>query len=154
MTRIQEQAKTRTTTKYRGLPRSTTPRVRMTTLEMSGKTEGEGEGCDEGAGVGEEIAVAGVEGEVVLVAEVDADAGSLVARGGGGDSAVGIDGGGDSGVGGAKDPAVIFDGAHANHVEVLPGGAGVAVPAVVGDVDQDIGAFLANWRISSPKMDS
>ena len=86
--------------------------------------------------------MSGVEGEVVLVAEVDADAGALVARCGGGDSAVGIDGGGDSGVGGAKDPAVIFDGAHADHVEVLPCGAGVAVPAVVGDVDEDVGALL------------
>ena len=94
------------------------------------------------AGVGEEIAVCGVEGEIVLVAEVDADAGSHVARSGGGDPAVGIDGCSDSGVGGTKNPAVIFDGAHADHVEVLPGGAGVAVPAVVGDVDQDIGALL------------
>src|SRR5437588_12230648 len=57
---------------------------------------------------------------------------------GGGDSAVGIDRRGDSCVGGAKDPAVIFDGAHANHVQVLPGGAGVPVPAVIGDVDQDV----------------
>src|SRR5207302_6913614 len=65
-----------------------------------------------------------------------------MSRGGGGDSAVGIDGRGNSCVGGAENPAVIFDGAHANHVEVLPCGAGVAVPAVIGDVDQDIGALL------------
>ena len=89
--------------------------------------------------VGEEIAVAGVEGEVVLVAEGDAAAQVRMWRGsGGGDAAVGIDGCGDAGVGGAKDPAVVFDGAHADHVEVLPGGAGVAVPAVVGDVDEDV----------------
>src|SRR5882757_8778354 len=108
----------------------------------SGTTQCEGEGGEEGAGVGEEIAVRCVKGKVVFVAEVHADAGSLVARGGGGDSAIGIDGRGDSCVGGTKDPAVIFDGTHANHVQVLPGGAGVAVPAVVGDVDQDIGSLL------------
>ena len=99
--------------------------------------------CDQRAGVGEEIAVAGVEGKVVLVGEVDADAGSLVARCCGRDSAVGIDGRCDSGVGGAKDPAVIFDGAHAHHVQVLPGSAGVAVPSVVGDVDEDVGPCLS-----------
>src|ERR1700678_4474334 len=96
----------------------------------------------EGAGVGEEIAVAGVEGEVVLVGEVNADAGALVARRSSGDSAVGIDGGGDAGIGGAKDPAMIFDSAHTNHVEVLPGSAGVAVPSVVGDVDEGFGSVL------------
>ena len=47
---------------------------------------------------------------------------------------------GDAGVGVAEHPAAIFDGAHAGHVEVLPGRAGVAVPAVVADVDQDLGA--------------
>src|SRR5258705_10940445 len=108
----------------------------------SGTAECEGEGGEEGAGVGEEIAVRCVKGKVVFGAEVDADAGSLVSGGGGGDSAIGIDGRGDSCVGGTKDPAVIFDGTHANHVQVLPGGAGVAVPAVVGDVDQDIGSLL------------
>ena len=96
----------------------------------------------------------GVEGKVVLVGEVHADAGSLVARSGGGDSAVRIDGRSHSCVGGAKNPAVVFDGAHTDHVEVLPGGAGVAVPAVVGDVDEDVGPLLGEWRISSPKMDS
>ncbi len=65
-----------------------------------------------------------------------------VARRGGDDSAVGRDGCGDSGVGGAENPAVVFDGAHANHVQVLPWGAGVAVPAVVGDVDQNFSAQL------------
>ncbi len=109
---------------------------------MRAEAEGERECGDEGAGVGEEIAVRGVEGEVVLVGEADADAGADVARCGGGDATVGIDGCGDSGVGGTQNPAVIFDGAHADHVEVLPGGAGVAVPAVVGDVDQDFGSLL------------
>src|SRR5437868_3884269 len=36
---------------------------------------------------------------------------------------------------------MIFDGAHTNHIQVLPGGARVTVPAIVGDVDQDIRAF-------------
>src|SRR6185437_14655763 len=41
-----------------------------------------------------------------------------------------------------KNPAMVFDGAHADHVEVLPGRAGVAVPAVVGDVDENFGSLL------------
>ena len=32
----------------------------------------------------------------------------------------------------------VLDGAHAGHVEVLPRSAGVAVPAVVGEVDEDL----------------
>ena len=35
-----------------------------------------------------------------------------------------------------------LDGAHADHVQVLPCGAGVAVPAVVGDIDEHIGSLL------------
>jgi hypothetical protein len=58
------------------------------------------------------------------------------------DAAVGVDDGGDAVVGVAQDPAAVLDGAHADHVEVLPGGAGVAVPAVVADVDEDFGAEL------------
>src|SRR5665213_2317306 len=64
-----------------------------------------------------------------------------MAGSGGCHSAIGIDDGSDAGVGGAKDPAVVFDGAHADHVEVLPGSAGVAVPAIVGDVDEDVCAL-------------
>ena len=41
-----------------------------------------------------------------------------------------------------ENPATIFDGAHADHVEVLPWSAGVAVPGVVADVDEDFGAEL------------
>ncbi len=37
---------------------------------------------------------------------------------------------------------MIFDGTHADHVEVLPCGAGIAVPAVIGDVDEDVGPLL------------
>src|ERR1700757_2024263 len=108
--------------------------------------EGEGKCGDGGAGVGEEVAVSGVEGDVVFVTEVDADAGALVAWCSGGDSAVGVDGRGDSGVRGAQNPPMIFDGAHADHVEVLPGCAGVAVPAIVGDVDEDVCA--ENWILA------
>src|SRR5580704_12762014 len=106
------------------------------------KAEREGQRRDEGAGVGEEIAVGGVEGEVVLVAEVHANTGSLVARRGGGDTTVRVDGRGDAGVGGAQDPAVVLDGSHADHVEVLPTSTGVAVPAIVGDVDQNLCAIF------------
>ncbi len=56
------------------------------------------------------------------------------------DAAVGIDGRGDAVVGVAQNPAAVFDGPHARHVQVLPGRAGVAVPAVVADVDEHLGA--------------
>ncbi len=45
-------------------------------------------------------------------------------------------------VGVAQQPAAVLDGPHARHVEVLPGGAGVAVPAVVADVDEHLRAQL------------
>ena len=46
----------------------------------------------------------------------------------------------DPSVGVAQQPAAILDGAHARHVQVLPGRAGVAVPSVVADVHEDFGA--------------
>ena len=52
---------------------------------------------------------------------------------------VGIDGRGHAVVGIAQQPAPVLDGPHARHVQVLPGGAGVAVPPVIGDVHQDLG---------------
>jgi len=58
------------------------------------------------------------------------------------DAAVGIDGGRDAVVGVAQNPAAVFDGTHARHVQVLPGGAGVAVPSIVRDVDEHLGAEL------------
>src|SRR5271170_8421459 len=106
------------------------------------QTGSEAKRGDEGAGVGEEIAVGRIEGKALFVGEVHANAGSLVARCCGGNSTEGVDGCGHSCVGGTKNPAMVFDGAHTDHIEVLPCGAGVAVPAVVGDVDQDIGPLL------------
>src|ERR1700735_5241817 len=106
------------------------------------EAEDEAKCCDQGAGVGEEIAVRGVEGEVALVGEVDADTGALVGRRGGSDSSVGVDGSGNASVGGAQNPAMVFDGSHTNHVEMLPGSAGVTVPAVVRDVDENVGSLL------------
>ncbi len=59
------------------------------------------------------------------------------------DAAVGIDDSSDAVIGAAEKPAAVLDGAHAGYVEVLPGGAGVAVPAVVADVDEDFGTELS-----------
>jgi hypothetical protein len=78
----------------------------------------------------------GVEGQIAFVTEASLDAGANMTRRGGSNAAIRINGGGDAGVGGAKYPAVIFDGAHADHVEVLPWCTGVAIPAVVGDIDE------------------
>ena len=47
---------------------------------------------------------------------------------------------GDTGIGIAEQPASGFDGTHASLVDVLGVGAAVAVPGVVGDVDQNLGA--------------
>ena len=65
-----------------------------------------------------------------------------MARHAGGQPSVGIDDGGDAGVGVAQQPAAILDRAHARHIERLPGRAGIAVPAVIRDVDQHLGAAL------------
>ena len=104
--------------------------------------EGQGQGGDGGAEVGEEVAVGGVEGDVALVAEGDVEAGAAMARSGHGDVAAWVDGGGDAGVGGAQDPAMVFDGAHAHHIQVLPGCAGVSIPAVVGNIDENVRAQI------------
>ena len=83
-----------------------------------------------------------VEGDVVAESVLGGKSVNLVARDALAYPAVRVDGCGDAVVGGAQKPAAIFDGAHASHVEVLPGGAGVAVPAVVADVDQNFSAEL------------
>src|SRR5580704_18711510 len=92
--------------------------IEFSSCSVLQEVQGKCDGGDQRTGVGEEIAVCGVEGEVVLVGEVHADAGSLVTRCGGGDSTVGVDRCSDSRVGGTKNPAMILDGAHADHVEV------------------------------------
>ena len=101
----------------------------------AGETEEEKERGEKGAEPSEPVAKAGVEGEVVFEAKEDLHRGAEVARDGLSDAALGIDDSGDAGVGGTEDPAMIFYGTHADHVEVFPRGAGVAVPAVVRYVD-------------------
>src|SRR5580698_3145703 len=44
-----------------------------------------------------------------------------------------------TGVCGPQNPAIVFDGTHSHHVEVLPRRAGVSVPAIVTQVHQDLG---------------
>src|SRR5580704_5332263 len=57
------------------------------------------------------------------------------------DAAVRIDDSGDAAVGVAQQPTVIFDGAHASHVEVLPRCTALAIPSVVGDVHEKLSAI-------------
>src|SRR5450755_4028337 len=74
--------------------------------------------------------------------------GADFARDGGHDSSVRVDGGGDAGVGVAQQPAFIFDGPHAGLLQVLGVGAAVAVPAVIGNIDEDlraVGGELADF---------
>jgi hypothetical protein len=56
-----------------------------------------------------------------------------------GDSACGGDDGGDAGVGGADHGGAEFDGAEDAVGEVLEGAGGVFEPAVVGEVDEEVG---------------
>src|SRR5580698_1175394 len=91
---------------------------------------------------GKDVTVGGVESDVAAEAElggqrVDGVAGNALA-----DAAEGIDNRGDAVVGVAQQPAPVLDGAHAGHVQVLPGRAGVAIPAVVAQVHKDVGAEL------------
>src|SRR3984957_6171917 len=102
----------------------------------------------QGAEPRKHIAMRGVEGDVVAEAELGGEGVGLVARDALADASVGVYDAGDAVVGVAQDPAAILDGAHAGHIEVLPGGAGVAVPAVVADVDENFCAErgeLANF---------
>src|SRR5271156_726838 len=94
--------------------------------------------CDYPTQVSEQIAVHGVEGLVAAVAIPGGQRGERVALHAGGKPAVRIDHGGDAGVGVAKQPASIFNGAHARHVKRLPGRAGIAVPTVIGNIDQHL----------------
>src|SRR6516162_8086007 len=63
---------------------------------------------------------------------------ALLARGFRHNAPVGVNYGGDPGVGGAQKPAVVFDCAHARHVEMLPRRSGVSEPSVIRDVHKHI----------------
>src|SRR5579864_3295240 len=58
------------------------------------------------------------------------------------DSSPWIDRGGHTGIGGAQQPSVIFYGSHARLAQVLRISSAVAVPAVVGNIHQHLGALL------------
>jgi hypothetical protein len=92
--------------------------------------------------MGEEITVRHVEGQIILVGEANMNAGSDVARSSDDDSAAGVDRRRNTGVRRTENPAMIFDGSHPDHVEVLPRSAGVSIPSVVGDVDEDLRSLL------------
>ena len=82
----------------------------------------------------------GVEGGYVRQGIRGGQGGAYLARHAGDDAAIGIDGSGDTGIGIAEQPASGFDGTHASLGDVLGVGAAVAVPGVVGEVDQNLGA--------------
>src|SRR5579864_8367746 len=67
---------------------------------------------------------------------------SLFAWDAGGGASPGIDGGGDSGVGGAENPAIVFDGTHASLIEVLRISATIAIPAIVGDIHENLRSVI------------
>src|SRR5579859_1059841 len=68
-------------------------------------------------------------------------AGALLARGLRHNASVRINAGGNAGIGVAQDPAIIFNSPHSRHVQVLAGSAMLAVPSVVGDVDEHLRAI-------------
>src|ERR1035437_5420831 len=82
----------------------------------------------------------GVEGDVIAESILSRQGVRLVAWNALAHATVGVDSCRDAVVGVAKNPAAILNGAHARHVQVLPGSAGVSVPGVVADVDQHLGA--------------
>ena len=90
---------------------------------------------------GKDVAMGGVEGDIGAEAVLGRERVGLVAGNALAHAAVGVDGCGDAVVGVAQQPAAVLDGPHARHVQVLPGGAGVAVPAVVADIHQHLGAI-------------
>ncbi len=90
----------------------------------------------------ENIAVRGIEGDIVAKTELGWQRICLMAGNALPHPAIGIDDCGYAVVGVAQNPAAVFDGPHARHVQVLPGSAGVAVPAIVADVHQHLGAQL------------
>src|SRR5580698_10346676 len=62
-------------------------------------------------------------------------------------SAVWINRGSDPIIGVAQNPAAVLDSPHPGHIQVLPGRAGIAVPAIVADIHQHFSAIarkLAN----------
>ena len=70
-----------------------------------------------------------------------------------GDAPVGVDDGGDAGVGAADEPALLLDAAQARQVEVLAGSRGGAEPAVVADVEEEVGA-LGRAGLGQPGEDA
>src|SRR5579883_3495993 len=90
---------------------------------------------------GEPIAVFRIEGRYAGEGVRSGECGASFARQAGHHAAVGVDGGGEAGVGVAQQPPAVLDGAHAGLVQMLRPGSGIAVPAIVGDVDEDLRAL-------------
>ncbi len=88
----------------------------------------------------EPVAVARVESQVAAVAVGEARGEFGVFFRGADDAAGGIDGGRDAVVCGAKNPAGVFGGAHAHDLQVLVARLAFAEPAVVRDVEENLGA--------------
>src|SRR5438034_997148 len=68
-------------------------------------------------------------------------AGAPVARGPSHNASVRINAGRHSGVGVAQKPAVVLNGPHSRHVQVLAEGAVLSVPSVIGDVNEHLRAI-------------
>ncbi len=51
----------------------------------------------------------------------------------------------------AQQPTLVLDGAHARHVQVLLGRSRVAEPAIVGDVDEHLGAMIGKLDAPRPE---
>src|SRR5665213_3591936 len=45
-------------------------------------------------------------------------------------------------IGSNQYPAIVFNGAHPGHIQVLPGSAGIAIPAIIGNINQNVRALL------------
>lgn len=83
-----------------------------------------------------------VKGDVVLISKACMKRGADVAWRRRSNLAIGINDRSDAGVRCTKNPAMVLDSPHADHVEMLPGSAGIAIPAIVGDVDEHLRSLL------------
>src|SRR5260221_14586707 len=84
----------------------------------------------------------GIKGKVVLIGETNPDAGADMARRSRNHSAERADGGGHTRIRSAQHPPMVLNGPHPHHVQVLPGRAGIAIPPVIGDIDQHLRSLL------------
>ena len=96
--------------------------------------------CDYGTEPGEQVSVTRIKSFSRYVIESRKQRSLNMARRALHNPPVRIDDGRYAAIGIDQQPTIIFYGSHPAHIQVLPGRAGIAIPAVVGDVNQNVRA--------------